>query len=329
MISRIIFLLVGLVLGGSCITPMEIDYSSQRRLIVDAVLTDQDKIQEIKLSQMVPWGAVPNYNQIQTMRVSVLDESQQEYPYAYYRDGIFRGPAGFKGEHGRQYKLRIVANEDVYESPYQLLQSAPTIDTLIYKTEGLTVGLQATFDDIPNHESYYRWRYRNTYQVFSPKAPTNLQTCWMSLADVNFLNISDDKLFKNETARNYEVVRFDADRKFEYGYMAEVQMFTLTEEVYTYWDQIEFQLNNTGSLFETVNFDIQGNIRSLSTDEYLLGVFQVSGVSEKRVFVDAFISRFGDMECVPDSRGVFSLICRSCLNMGATATTTKPANWPN
>jgi hypothetical protein len=321
--------MVGLMLGGSCITPMEIDYSSQRRLIVDAVLTDQDKIQEIKLSQMVPWGSVPSFNQIQTMRVSIIDESEQEYLYTYYRDGVFRGPDGFKGEHGKHYKLRIVANEEVYESSYQRLQSAPTIDTLTYKIEGLTVGLQATFQDIPNHESYYRWRYRNTYQVFSPKALSHLQTCWMQLADVNFLNISDDQLFKNETIENYEVVRFDADRKFEYGYMAAVELYTLTEEVYTYWDQIEYQLNNTGSLFETVNFDIQGNIRNLSTDEYVLGVFQVSGVSEKRVFVDAFIGRLGDMECLPDPRGNYSLICKSCLNMGATATTTKPANWPN
>lgn len=329
MISRILFLIVGVLIGGSCITPMEIDYSAERRIIVDAVLTDLDRVQEVKLSQMVPWGAVPNFNQIQTMRVSVIDDDDVEFLYTYFKDGVFRGPSGFKGEHGKKYKLRIIADEEVFESSHQQLQAAPAIDTLIYKSEGLTVGLQASFKDIPNHDSYYRWRYRNTYQVFSPKAVTHLQTCWMSLADVNFLKISNDKLYANETVKNFEIVRFDADRKFEYGYMAEVQMFTLSEEVYTYWDQIDYQLKNTGSLFETVNFDIQGNVRNINTEEYLLGVFQVSGVSEAQVYVDEFISRFGDIECVPDSRGAFPLICRNCLNMGATATTTKPANWPN
>ncbi len=69
-------------------------------------------------------------------------------------------------------------------------------------------------------------------------------------------------------------------------YSSLIRQYALTESTFSYWRNLEILNENSGSLFDPPPAAVLGNISNVNNnDEPVLGFFQVSGVSEKRVFV--------------------------------------------
>jgi hypothetical protein len=65
-----------------------------------------------------------------------------------------------------------------------------------------------------------------------------------------------------------------------------VKQYSLSDTAYYYWNQLKKQNEETGGLYETQPAQIRGNISNINDDnEIVLGYFNVSGLSEKRIFV--------------------------------------------
>ena len=84
---------------------------------------------------------------------------------------------------------------------------------------------------------------------------------------------------------------------------------SISESSYKFWYYLNKLINETGGLYETQPFRIEGNIRCTSDPEVnVAGVFEVAGVSELRVFAprpDEF--RVYSTKCELDTVGVPSL----------------------
>ena len=80
-----------------------------------------------------------------------------------------------------------------------------------------------------------------------------------------------------------------------------IKQYALSDTAYEYWNQLKKLSQETGGLYETQPPQIRGNIFNTRDDnEIVLGYFNVSGYSEKRIFVSEKFNFFPEnFYCVP------------------------------
>ena len=130
--------------------------------------------------------------------------------------------------------------------------------------------------------------------------------------------------------RDVEVFYAEIDRKFAVNYMVEVLQYSLTPNAHNYWQTIENQIGNNGTIFETSNFQIRGNISNIAdNDELVLGYFGASAVDSERILVQAAdIGFVYSYACEPNEIGCFPGLCIDCTTYSASSSTNKPDFWP-
>jgi hypothetical protein len=127
----------------------------------------------------------------------------------------------------------------------------------------------------------------------------------------------------------------------------------LSESTYNYWEQLRINNASKGSLYEKQPMPVRGNMRNLTDPgKKVLGNFEASGTSEKRVFIDGIkdmgiyfdsicdpyvFPRKGWQEYPPSSYPVYIIIykdaqlivdrhCVDCREYGGVLE--KPEFWP-
>ena len=76
-------------------------------------------------------------------------------------------------------------------------------------------------------------------------------------------------------------------RRLQERYSLLVKQYSITQNAYSYWKNMEAQISEVNFLFSTQPYDIIGNIKNVNNDEEIVyGYFTVASVSEKRIFVN-------------------------------------------
>lgn len=84
---------------------------------------------------------------------------------------------------------------------------------------------------------------------------------------VNFVSVRTPKL-----SRRYSIL---------------VRQYSLTEDIYRFWQNAEQVSENVGSLFDPVPTNVIGNITCIDDpNQLVLGFFSAEGLTEKRIFID-------------------------------------------
>lgn len=109
-------------------------------------------------------------------------------------------------------------------------------------------------------------------------------------------------------------------RHFYERYHVEVQQLSVSEEVHNFWKLVERQQAALGSLFQPNAVKIRGNINSVTNpDEQVLGIFSVSAVSKKSIFIDP--------EDLPYPAPPIDTMVYDCRTSYRYSTTEKPSFW--
>ena len=84
-----------------------------------------------------------------------------------------------------------------------------------------------------------------------------------------------------------------------------VKQYSLSNEAYDYWFQLQKQSQESGGLYETQPARVSGNISNVNdNEEVVLGFFNASSVTEKRIFVaESFNFGIYDARCTLDTIG--------------------------
>lgn len=341
-----------LMVQSSCIEEIGQFKGGVTPIIIDGSITTEEGPHTIKILRQLGFNQAPDYNEFQGANVQVIDDLGRIEQYEFTELGKFQSSSEFKAEVGRTYYVRVeVSDGIVYQSAEETVLPVSEIDQLRYEINGTQIDFFIDFDDEPNTINYYRWRFEGTYEVYSPLAgsyagespPRSLRTCypieylqniqstcWLTDFDEEFLYVEDDYLYRDGRKENFNVYSLPVDRKLNYGYSALVKQLSLTEEAYVYWSALKNQQGNTGSIFETSNYQIVGNIHNISDpEELVLGYFGASDVSSARTFIEVFEQSFGDILCETNDAGCYPLRCVNCLSFGASARSEKPVYWPD
>lgn len=318
------------VLITTCVEPFTPDIKeSQELLVVEGLLTDQPGYHYIYVSRSSPFND-PELLPEEQCLVMVVDDKGNSYLFNEQEPGEYScWMTSNQLIEGTAYKLIIhTAKGKVYESDYELLQSrCPLIDSIYFEIENRETsdperpmqGIQFYIDleageDQPRN---YRWELAETWKYYAAHYiqyyfdgalhhmpdPMLYYKCWYTGRINNIYTMSTKQMLSNEIRKypfNYVSNRTN---RLRIRYSLLVRQYTLSDDAFAYWDQMRRQNQEGGGLYEKQPSQIQGNIYNIDDpDEKVLGYFNVSSSTEKRIYVDDINEfSFPGPDCILDT----------------------------
>lgn len=302
----ILFLSYIILLYANCVkefNPQSQDY--ENLLVVEAFLTDGNEPFEVILSRSIRIDTSVFLAE-SGASVWLTDETGENINLNengtsghYFHDGIIP-------QVGTEYQLHIkTVNGSEYESSKVAMRSTPEIDSVNFKFEERPtadlMGIQIyvnTHDDL-NNTWYYRWEWNETWEFYTPYASDhifendqilpredNINRCWKHSGSTSIEIASSKNLIKDiisEFPLHY--VSTNTDR-LGLKYSINIKQFSLSEESYNYWVELQKTTESLGTLFDPQPSTVFGNIYNVNNDnEVVLGYFDAAAKSEKRIFI--------------------------------------------
>ncbi len=289
-------------------------------LVIEAIITDEDKQHEILLSRTYAFDADgPTPEQGATV---LIESSAGDFVFEEVENGRYVSQSSFSAVPNVDYRLRIRTNDgrEYSSSPTQLTKETD-IDRLYAErviddigNDGVSIFVDS-FD--PEGESqFYRFTYVETFKIIAPlwrlEDLVVVDPEWPECS-VQFVNKkqeervcyrtedSDEIVLGNTTSLNEDrLERFlvrripRSDYRITHRYSVEVKQFVQSREAHTYYATLQ-EFSGQGSIFSQSQpgfFD--GNIISeTNNEEKVVGFFEVSHVATQRIF-------FNFRDLIPD-----------------------------
>jgi len=307
-----LFIIIAMVwLFNGCIDPFEANFVDfESALVIEATITDQLKPQQVVLTRTYEFeedgpSAEPNAN------VSVSDSAGNTFNFQDTGNGVYVSTQIFAAQSGMAYQLSVTTQDGrSYGSSTTQVTPAATIDDIRAERitndngeDGMAIFLDS-FDPSGNAKNY-RYEYEETYRIIAPewspisligdpaggcgllKTPniTDEEVCYRTdLSNAIILTSTED--LEEDRVSNF-MVRFINRNNYiiSHRYSILVRQFVQSNEAYTFFETLN-ELSGSESLFsQTQPGFLQGNVFSNENrDERVLGFFDVSSVSETRVF---------------------------------------------
>lgn len=295
----------------TCIDPYnpQID-NYQNLLVVDALITDENASCFVRLSRTTETPR-ESPKAVTGALVSVTDNLGNTGDFTEILAGVYKSDSTeFTGSPGRTYTLRIrTADGKDYESDPAIINAGRDIDTVTYASDretrdnGEVVGGLRIYVDSkgPTESKYFRWQYEEWWKFSIPypqryvyitqnniyEIPVANVTCWKN-------NKSDEIIIQSrETGTDGDFIMkpvlfipSEGSNRLLIQYCIEVSQFSMSENEYEYWDQMQ-QINETGGdIFDKQPFPLISNMHCVTDPkEKVLGYFEVSSVSRKRIYI--------------------------------------------
>jgi Domain of unknown function (DUF4249) len=247
-----------------------------------------------------------------TDTVTVIPELNADIAVESESGGIYPlHPAGNDGTYtsdqttlsnSAKYRLNITtANGNKYASDFVECKRTPAIDSLTWiQDDGVTV--LANTHDPSNNSRYYRWSYSETWEyqsqlesiwgvgvggvLYARDSTTQDHVCWKNGESSNIVTGSSAAL--SQDVINAAPVAFlpNNDEKINFRYSILVKQYALTEEAYHYWQIIQKNSQELGTLFDPQPSQVNGNIHSTTNpDELVIGFGSATSQQESRLFI--------------------------------------------
>jgi Domain of unknown function (DUF4249) len=280
-------------------------------LVVEAILTNELKRQEIKLSRTyLLENSFPVSESFADVRIE--DSNQNVYIFRDFGSGIYRSDIAFQAVEGVSYKLIInTADNKQYISSEEFMPAPANIDNLyaeLINTGGET-GVQVFVDSNNNlgDAKFFRYLYEETYKIVAQnyitedavlngnnsnsytidivERPIEQKTCYSSdysqniiLANTN--TISEDKISRFPVRFIKQDNSILRDR-----YSILVKQYVQSANANNFYKILKDLGGDVSLLLDNQPGFVKGNINSQQSEqEKVIGYFDVSSVSEKRIY---------------------------------------------
>jgi len=271
--------------------------TNEELLVVEGMITDQNRVNKIKLSLSTRIGKPVGTNKVTGALVTITDENG-------IVTTLTESPAGtyvtdstvFRGRTGGRYGLSVKVNGRTYETDLIEMLPVPQINSLWYEkvvinasrdSNDIDEGARIYVDtyDLSGKCLFFRWDYVETWEYQIPYNVVN-KICWVT-------ERSDEILVKNTSQYSQaRVSKFpvlfisNTSDRLKETYSILVRQYSVNEEEFNFWEKIRNVSQNVGNLYDVAPMSIEGNIRCCDDpEETVLGYFSVSAVAEKRLFI--------------------------------------------
>jgi hypothetical protein len=299
---------------SSCIRSYEPEIlaADEMKYVVSGTVTDEDGTQTVNVSITSPVSK-PQYNPVTGCSVTILDDRGHAFPMEDAGNGDYRNSIDLSFlQPGVAFRIEVMTPQgDLIRSDFDTLTRGPEVDSLYWIRELKQVNNAGTMVDgiqfyldlhaAPTDSRYYRWEAIETWEYHTPyplewyydgtihhtvPPDSSKMICWRTVRIPDIYTLTTDNLAENR----YDEYRLhyvnNLTTKLAYGYSVLVRQFALSREAFTYYENLRFNSNPDGGLYERQPLAIQGNMHNLSRPEKnVLGFFAASASRSKRIFV--------------------------------------------
>ena len=202
-----------------------------------------------------------------------------------------------------QYKVVIsTADKKQYQSDLIAVKPTPVIDSITWQQDSKGVSLYANTHDVTNNTRYYRWQYIETWEYHSQletiwgvtngiayvRTPAQqINTCYTNTPSSNILLGSTAALGQDVVSNALLGVLPPNDSTLQYRASFLVKQFALTPQAYSYWQIIQKNSEQLGTLFDLQPSQLEGNLHCITNpNEPVVGYMSATNVQEKRIFIN-------------------------------------------
>ncbi|MGA9269290.1 MAG: DUF4249 domain-containing protein [Lutimonas sp.] len=295
----------------SCVEEIDIDaeFKFEDVIVIEATLTDEIKTQQFQLSRSYEFeteGPIPEQN----AEVRVVVNDGESILFIEDSPGVYQSENEFAAESGAEYQLFVTTNEGrTYQSPKVPLTNSVPIENLTAERQVNSIGNEIMAILVDSYDptrqaNYYRYEYEESYKIIAPDwtrqdfvvyrqdsispdaiRPLEEQTCYNTVNSNNIIitsttNLSEDRV-SGFSVRNIS----SDDPVISHRYSILVKQYVQSLEAYTYYEILNQLSGSDNTLAQIQPGFISSNIRSTQDrNEKVLGFFQVSAVTEKRLY---------------------------------------------
>lgn len=308
--SNISKILVFLILF-SCVDPIEIEtITFENYLVIEATITDELKNHTIKLSRT--FQIDENKENPETgAQVAIIDSQNNTFIFNETSFGTYKSVNQFKAISEQSHTLKVTTkNGNSYSSTSEKLTATVQIEKLTTSIETSREGVEGVSISVHsfnpnNNANYYRYEYVETYKISPPfwsdeklaivsdtrpfrvevvKRIVDNKDCYATINSKQILVTETKSLAEDRVNFPIKFI-LDSDFMISNRYSLLVKQYVQTFEAYNYYETLK-KLSSSESVFaQSQPGFISGNIVSdADQNEKTIGFFEVSSVSEERIF---------------------------------------------
>lgn len=306
-LNKTIFSLLLAILISSCTETYNLQTNTyEEALVVEATITNEIKNQEIKLTKTSPFED----GEIKTVvgaNVNIHDNKGAIYHFQESA-GKYISETQFRALPNTEYTLEIAtADGKKYQSSTEILTTETEIESIVPKVvtdakEGRGVQINVKSYDPANTSKYYRYEYEEAYKIITPKwhpyklivtgpreveevaNETDKKVCYSVKNSTDILQHTTSNLQED---RVDFPIRFISDQNYiiSHRYSILVKQYVQNYESYSFYKTLK-EISSAGGILSPIQPGfVNGNIKCMNdSDSKVIGFFDVSAVSSKRIF---------------------------------------------
>ncbi|MBC5835399.1 DUF4249 domain-containing protein [Flavobacterium sp. F372] len=327
--KKLSFLLFIVIFG--CTEPYLLETSNfEEALVIEATITNQLKKQQIKLTKTYRLEeSGPEF--VENATVTVEDDLGNIYNFIE-GDKIYESENPFQAIAGRKYKLTILTDGKTYTSTQEVLttetqvQSLEVSNKVIDGVRGAEIELKSF--DPTNSSKYYRYEYEETYKIIAPRWVPHIATVIavphptvpsLMIPEISLTPRTYEARVCYSSAKSEKIILFNSSNLSEdrvnlklrfipvsnpiikHRYSILAKQYVQSLEAHTFYSTLKKLSENQSILSQNQPGFFSGNIScSTNPNEKVIGFFDVSSYSEKRMFFN-----FVDIFSTADTPGYF------------------------
>jgi hypothetical protein len=276
-------------------------------LVVEGIILEENT--KIFLSRTVKINediSLADLTDVTNASIHIIDEGYNVIAVAEESEpGTYLVNERFSFVPDMKYALDIKLNNRHYQSAFVTPLSTPEIDTLSYKINNdNSIDIMVSTHDSGNKTLYCLWDFEEVWEIRSPYRPyyrydpitdalvvqnptgDNIYYCWASTYSYSLLLATTDK-FENATIKDYRIHTLKpGNSRYSYLYSINVSQYSVNKEASVYFNNLQRNIDESGSLFAPQPSEMTGNIRCLSDPaETIIGYIVASKKTTSRLFI--------------------------------------------
>jgi len=202
-----------------------------------------------------------------------------------------------------KYKIVITtSNNRMYESDFVAAKQTPAIDSVGWRQESEGVNLYVNTHDPSSNTRYYRWQYVQTWEYHS-----QLETIWGFTNGLAYLRTPEQQvhvcyvtklspgiLIGSSASLAQDIISnqligtipvYDTTLQYRSSFL--INQYALTPAAYFYWQIIQKNSQQLGTLFDLQPSQLEGNLHCITnSNEPVVGFMTATTLQQKRIFIN-------------------------------------------
>ncbi len=313
----IFFFTVPTIIEG-CVEPFNAETQGfENALVIDAKLTDEFKRHQIELSRARPFEQDTIIAEMNAT-VTIIEDANNFYDFHEVEQGQYISVNEFDAKQNSSYELRITTSDGKsYSSEAVTTPEKIVIDNLYVEEETNNLGeegISILLDSrsITSGASYFRYEYEETYKIIAPywnpfdfdviddkgvgedgdyfevglkPKEREERVCYNTAFSMAINQTATNGLEDNKLERHS--IRFINKNNYiiSHRYSILVRQHAQNPDAFSYYQSLNAFSSSENVFFENQPGFLLGNISSeSSSDEKILGFFEVTAVTSKRIY---------------------------------------------